>query len=65
MKVGEEGWEVSRRGWGWNESRWLNFFFLFFFSRFNEAFLNLSSACRSIEGGGREDRVDPASTMDS
>lgn len=40
-------------------------FFSFFFSRFNEAFLNLSSACRSIEGGGREDRVDPASTMDS
>lgn len=40
-------------------------FFPFFFSRFNEAFLNLSSACRSIEGGGREDRVDPASTMDS
>lgn len=43
------------------------FFFFFFFciaSRFNEAFLNFSSACRSIESerggeGGRETRSIP------
>lgn len=48
------------------------FFFFFFFciaSRFNEAFLNFSSACRSIdtERGGRGragDTVDPASTTE-
>lgn len=56
--------EWTRRGWGWNErlaesvAQLFSFFFFFCIaSRFNEAFLNFSSACRSIErereGGGR------------